>query len=373
MRFIIEREEFLKGLLNASRIIQAKSLDPILNYLKLELNDHQLEITGSNGDLSILTTIPYFSNEKQIIRDASEGAILVNSKLITEIVKRVDGNEVKFDVMDDSIARVEAENSNFKLNVIRANEYREFDFEKNGIEVRLFTKDFVDAVNEVGFCASQKDGRAILTAINIECNSSTLTFTATDGARLGRKELHIENSELFNINVPAKALLEAVRSVTNEEEVSLFISDKKVIIALTNTILNSKLIPESYPNVKNIIPKTFNYYLEVNANEILNAMSRVSLFSTERENIVKLTMQEGKIVVSSKSQQTGSAEEELSLFKFTGDRLEISFNCDYVSGAIRALKSQDVMISFIGEMKPFTVIDKNNESIIQLITPVRTY
>ena len=46
----------------------------------------------------------------------------------------------------------------------------------------------------------------------------------------------VENSELFNVNVPAKALLEAVRSVTNEEEVSLFISDKKVIIALTNTI-----------------------------------------------------------------------------------------------------------------------------------------
>ena len=373
MRFIINREQFLKGLLNASRIIQAKSLDPILNNLKLELNDHQLEITGSNGDLSILTTIPYFIDEKQVIRDASEGSILVNSKLITEIVKRIDGEEVKFDVMDDSIAKIEAENSNFKLNVIRANEYRDFDFDKTGIRVQLFAKDFLDAINEVGFCASQKDGRMILTAINIECNSSVLTFTATDGARLGRKELHIENDELFNVNVPAKALIESARSITNEEEISLYISDKKVIIALQNTILNSKLIPEQYPNVKNIIPKNFNYYLEVNANEILNAMNRVSLFSTERENIVKLSMQEGKVVVSSKSQQTGSAEEELSLFKFSGERLEISFNCDYVSGAIRALKSQDVMISFIGEMRPFTVIDKNNDSIIQLITPVRTY
>ena len=97
------------------------------------------------------------------------------------------------------------------------------------------------------------------------------------------------------------------------------------------------------------------------------------MLTLDRENIVKVTMVEGNVVVSSKSQLSGSGEKILSLFRYTGERLEISFNYHFVVDAIKALGSQDVLLSFIGEMKPFTITDKNDPSNIHLITPVRTY
>ena len=84
-------------------------------------------------------------------------------------------------------------------------------------------------------------------------------------------------------------------------------------------------------------------------------------------------MNEEEITVSSRSQQVGDAKESLQLFKYSGERLQISFNVEYVSAAIRALKSDDVVLSFLGEMKPFTVTRKDDDKVIQLITPVRTY
>ena len=84
-------------------------------------------------------------------------------------------------------------------------------------------------------------------------------------------------------------------------------------------------------------------------------------------------MNENKVEVSSKSQQIGSGVENISNFKFKGDRLEISFNNEYVKSAIKALNCEDVTINFLGEMKPFTILNKNDNSVIQLITPVRTY
>ena len=167
--------------------------------------------------------------------------------------------------------------------------------------------------------------------------------------------------------------MEASKSVSNEEEIVLFISDKKVLFVLKDTTIVSRLISSEYPNTKNIIPKSFYYYLEVNSNEFLSAMDRISLLSVERENSVKITMTDSKVELSSKSQQVGSAVESLNLFKFQGERLEISFNAEFVASAIRALKSEDVLISFVGEMKPFTVTDRNNQNIIQLITPLRTF
>ena len=71
--------------------------------------------------------------------------------------------------------------------------------------------------------------------------------------------------------------------------------------------------------------------------------------------------------------QIGSANETLSTFQFNGDILEISFNSDYVISAIKALKTEDVTIAFIGEMKPFVVKSDKDPSIVQLVTPVRTY
>ena len=84
-------------------------------------------------------------------------------------------------------------------------------------------------------------------------------------------------------------------------------------------------------------------------------------------------MSENKVRVSSRSQQLGSGEESISLFKFNGDDFEMSFNCEYVANAIRALRSEDVVLSFVGEMKPFTVSTKGNKNVIQVVTPVRAY
>ena len=162
-------------------------------------------------------------------------------------------------------------------------------------------------------------------------------------------------------------------SFDEQKVLSLIQSHLFLFFVLNNTIISSRLINGEYPNTKNIIPRSFYYLLEINASEFVSAMERVSLFSIEKDSVVKLTMNEEKVEVSSKSQQVGSAVETISNFRYKGERLEISFNSEYVKSAIRSLKGTDVLLSFLGEMKPFTVTDKNDDSIVQLITPVRPY
>ena len=372
-KFIINRDQFSKSLTNVTKIIQNKSVNPILSNVKIDLNETGLVLIGSNGDISITTKIPLFINDRQIIRDISYGSTLVNAFLLTEIVKRIDGDEISFEIVDDSIAKIETEKSNFKLNSVRSEEYLDIDFSKEGAKITLSSQDFIDSINQVSFAASVKDTRPSLTAVNLESDTSKLIFTATDGARLAKKELNIQIQERLNANIPSKTLNEVLRSITTEQFIEIYISDKKALFVLNNTIISSRLINGEYPNTKNIIPRSFYYLLEINASEFVSAMERVSLFSIEKDSVVKLTMNEEKVEVSSKSQQVGSAVETISNFRYKGERLEISFNSEYVKSAIRSLKGTDVLLSFLGEMKPFTVTDKNDDSIVQLITPVRPY
>ena len=102
-------------------------------------------------------------------------------------------------------------------------------------------------------------------------------------------------------------------------------------------------------------------------------MERVSILSSDREPVVKLSMNEEEVEVSSKSDVNGSANESISTFQYTGERLEVSFNSIFVIDALKALKATDVSLRFQAEMKPFVVVDPKDDSAIELITPMRTY
>ena len=369
----VNTQEFLKTLNNVSRASSSSSTMAYYQYLKLTVVDNGVLLLASNGQFTIESLIPNIQKDKQIVFDKDFGSTLVNSKLINAIVAKLPSDTFTFEIIENGLAKIEANNIVYNLNVVDSSEYPQIDLSAIGIKLILSSKDINDAISQVSFAASQKNTRPQLMAVNTESTSSSIIFTATDGARLARKEIAIDTNGVFSVNIPSKTFIEIARTLDDTKEVEVYVSDKKVLFKTDFTTISTSLIEGDYPNVKNIIPKNFYYYLEVNAEEFLNALSRVSLLSIERENVVKMTMEEGRAIISSKSQQVGSAQEFLNLFRYTGERLEISFNGDYVASAVRALNSNDVLLSFLGEMKPFTITDKNNSNVIQLITPVRTY
>jgi DNA polymerase III subunit beta len=373
MRFKINRDAFLKGLTTANKAIGLKSPIPVLMHIKMVLDDSGLELIGSNNELAIKTTIPYIIGEKEIITDYKHGNALVTSKIVTEIVRKVEGNTIIFELIDDTIIEIGDGRSSFKLNTVRVEEYPELDLEADGVTLELNSKNFIKMVEQTAFAASIKEQRPILMAVNLEANDTKLIATATDSARLARKETQLETPVKFNANVPARVLTEIAHLLEKETDIFIAVSDKKILFSFDQTVVTSRLIGGEYPNTHNIIPKTFNYFLEANTKEIVSAIERVSLLSIERENVVKITMNEDAVEVSSKSAQVGSANEQLSTFAYKGERFEVSFNSEYVLAAIKAAQSEDITIAFLGEMKPFVVRNDKDASQVQLVTPVRTY
>ena len=373
MRLTINREQLLKGLTISARAVGSKVPVPLLLNLKLVLNEKGLTVVGGNNELTISTLIPNMIGEKEIIRNVKFGATLIASKIITEIARRMEGEEIAIEVVDETILKIDDGKSSFKLNSIKADEYPEVDLEPTGIVFDVDSRDFAHLVEQTAFAASSKEQRPILTAVNLEASDGKLISTATDSARLARKEIAIDDIVTFSANVPARTLIEITKMFEGSEKVSLAVSDKKILFSFEHTVVSSRLINGEYPNTKNIIPKTFNYFLEVNSSELISAMERASLLSTERENVVKISMTEDALEVASKSAQVGSANEKISTFQFSGDRLEMSFNSEYVIAAIRAVKAEDVTIAFIGEMKPFVIKNNKDDSVVQLVTPVRTF
>lgn len=373
MRLTIKREEFLKGLAIASRAVASKVAVAVLANLKVDLNENGLFITGSNYDLSIKTQVPYRFNNVDIIRNYKEGATLINAKLITEIVRKMESEEITLDVIDSTIATISDSRSEYKLNCVRPEEYPDLDLEPTGTKLTLSKADFDSLVSQTAFAASTKEQRPILTAMNLEALNGTLTATATDSARMARKTIAIDGSVSFIANVPAKMMIEVDHLLEGMDSVDVAFSDKKALFSLGRTVVASRLVAGEYPNTKNIVPRSTNYRLEVNASDLIKAIDRANILSMDRENVVDLSMSADGVEISAKSQQVGSATEKIDLYKFEGEDLRVSFNSEFVVAAVKALNSEDVTFSFVGEMKPFVVKNTSDDSVIQIVTPVRTY
>lgn len=374
MRFTIKREEFLKGLSICSRAVASKTAIAVLANIKLDLNEEGLYLTGSNYDLTIKTKIPLKTeNGDEIIRNYKEGSALINSKIIVEIARKMDSSEITLEIIDSTIATIGDEKSTYKLNSTRPEEYPDIDLEENGVSFSLPTAQFSSLVDQTAFAASMKETRPVLTALNLEANNGILTATATDSARMARKEIGISQELTFNANVPAKMIVEVEHLLEGTSSVLIAISDKKALFKFGNTVVATRLVAGDYPNTKNIVPKFANYNLEVNAQDLMKAIDRANILSIDRENVVDLTMSDEEVRISAKSSQVGSAVEKIDVFNFNGQPLQISFNSEFVVSAIRALDSEDVIFQFVGEMKPFVIKSPTDDSVIQIVTPVRTF
>lgn len=374
MRLNIDKTQFLKALNCADKAVPSKSAIPVLSNFKLDLNEKGLEITGTNSDLTIKATVPYMVNGKEIIRDAGYGSILVNAHLLTEIVRNVEGSMINFDVIDNATAVISDGKFRSKLNCFRAEEYPDIDLEPSGITFDVRCDALAGMVEQSVFAASSRDTRPILAALNLEAANGKLTATATDSARLAQKSIPLEDEETrFRCNIPARTLADIVKMFEGAEVVRISVSEQKALFQFDRNVVSTRLIPGDYPVTKSIIPERFNYYLEVNAQELLSAMRRISLLSSEKDSAVKLSMKEDGVELSVKNDLSESADERVDTFQFNGDRLDVSFNPNFVIDAIRAVKSEDVTLCFQSDNRPFVVKNPRDDSVVELITPMRSY
>lgn len=370
MQFKILRTELLNALNKVSRAVSSKSPLPVLTGIKFNLTDNELILTGSDSDITIETRIE--KNEKKL-EIKEPGSIVLNGHYISEIVRKIESEFITIEIIDGTLTRIKGERSEFNLNGIKSIDYPKIDLTKRGENFKLDSLILKTIINQTVFATSDKETRPILTGVNFRAADGVLSCIATDSYRLAKKTVSVDESLRFNITIPAKSLNEISKIIEKVEDIEIYVSDRKILFALDNIVIQTRLIDGAFPDTSRLIPTEFAYDLRVDSRDILSAIDRASLLSSDNNNIVKLSMSPDTVMISSKSQEIGSVEEDLASAFYQGEPLNISFSSKYVTDAIRSIAQSKIKILFTGDMKPFIVKSEDDESLFQLVLPVRTY
>ena len=378
MKFEIMRDKLLDGLSDVMKAISQKVAIPILTGIKIEVDEKGMTLTGSDSDITICTFIPAEDNGEQIIRVAEKGSIVLQAKVFSEIVRKLPTNEVIIEVVNGLQTHIQSGKSEFHLIGLDPEDYPVLPEVKDDYLFSLPADLMKSIIRETVFAVSQQETRPVLTGVLWEAKNGGLACIATDSHRLARRlTIPEEMPEVpFSVVIPGKSLQELNKILPdNGELVDIVIADQQVLFKTRGVLFYSRLLEGNYPDTSRLIPLEYKTSVTVNGRLLLQAIDRASLLAREeRNNIVRFSANEGKVIeISSNSPEVGKVEELVEAIGVTGEELNISFSAKYMMDALKAIDGQDITIQFTGAMRPFILKSVDDDSILQLILPVRTY
>lgn len=375
MKFTIKKELLMEALAKVSKAISTKNLIPVLAGIKMELNKKRLLLTASDNDITIQVEIP--KEDEKDFNIEKEGSIIVQGKYILDIVRKLPNKFINVEVIDGFKIRIYTETSEFNLNGIVESEFPNITLEESKDRLEISSEDIKQIVTQTAFASSHEETKPILTGINFNFVGNILECNSTDSYRLARKiiKLNKELTDNYNIVIPSHNLEELVKILDEENDIiEIHIFNNKVLFKYKNLKFQSRIINGTYPNTTNLLPKEYFFNINVKLNQFYSVVDRASILMSDKEkNIVTLETEGNTLYIRSQAAEIGKVEEKMEINNDSGKDIKISFSAKYMMDALKAFSTKHVEINFVGEIKPIIIKSSEDESITQLVLPIRTY
>lgn len=375
MKFQINRNLLDSTLQNVSRGLSNKTPMPILTGVLLNATDDKLILTTTNKEISVQVTLQ--ASKDLLIFET--GSCVVPGKYFVEIIKKLDGDQVEVTLFEENTIKIISNKSDFTLIAYDRNNFPVPDFTKKGNSFELKNKVFKQIIRQTSFACATTENRIILTSVNFELKSNQLLVIATDSYRLAKRSLMLENeAENIKINIPSKSLEELNKILPeNDEIVCITVNPDKILFEYNNIVFMTRLVEGDYPDTSSLLSGKYDFAVTFNRNSLLSSVGRASLFAeSDNLSLIKFNFSSNKenIEISSNSTEVGRVVEDiLPVNKSKDIDFQIAFSAKYLLDALKSFDTNEVSIHFTGEIKPAIITNEDDDSLNQLLLPVRSF
>ena len=377
MKFKIQKKYLLNGIQAVSNAISSRTVIPILTGMKIDILPSKIILTGSNSDMTIQSHIQSIEDDEEIITDITPGSIVLPVPHFPEIIKKLPEDIVSIIVEDNFKTVIRSGKAVFTLYGQSSEEYPQIRMNEGEESLQINVKALKTLIKQTVFAVSPMETRPILTGVNVTTKNNLLTFTATDSHRLALRSIPIDTDiELDNIVIPGKNLQELNKIYDDDAGmIKISFTENQVLFHNNETYFLSRLLSGNYPETSRLIPSESQTKIHIFTKDFIQTIERAALLSNrDQNNVIRLdTIGNNLIEISGNSPEIGNVKEQLDVISIEGEDLKISFSSRYMLDTLRTIDSERVEISFTGPMRPFVIRTPEEENILQLILPVRTF
>ena len=363
MKIICNKQALYEALVNVSKAAADKSTIPALEGVKLRLFDSTLMLTGYDLEIGINTTIPVVS--------ANSGEIVVNSRLFSDIVKRMPTDEIEIDIAENMAVTIIGGVTEYSITALSAAEYPAIPELGEGEEITLSQGVLKSLISETVFAVSTNDTKPILKGELFEIVSHKLNVVAIDGFRLAVRTETVKYDNDIKFIVPSKTLLEVSRLLKDEDiECAIRVTKKQVVFDFSGYTVFSRLLEGEFHNYRGSIPQNSVTEVIISKRELTDCLERASLLINERiKSPVKCLFDNGALKVSCAT-SIGKINDE-NPADITGPKIEIGFNCKFLLDPLKVIKDDKIKLLMNGGNLPMKIVPLKGDEYTYLVLPVR--
>ncbi|MDR0899948.1 MAG: DNA polymerase III subunit beta [Lactobacillaceae bacterium] len=374
MKFSINKSEFVKRIEINNKAISGATLNDVLKGLKITLLDGEMTIVSASTELSIKTTTR--KDEKNNLAILEEGEIIVaNAAYFTDILKRLSGTMVDFEVVNGNQIKISGGQAEFFIPARNAANFPNLPVIDDTKIMTISSPQLLNVIKETIKSAGIKDTRPIFQGLHFLISEHELKGIATDSHRLAQKIIPIENGADVDAVVPYRTLNELASMLPTLPFVKLQFDEVYLVTDMEDVIFYTQLIVGDFPNTDRLIPEEYITTVTVDVADLMPVVERAHLAAKQSNNVViTWNMKDGDLTITTRQTEAGSFKEGVQLKTFEGENLTISMNPEFIKDAVNSLGQDIVEIGFTGNLRPFTIkpVGEKDNNNLQLITPVRT-
>ena len=345
MRFQIEKAKFLSALNMVIGAVPNKATIQVLNNFAIRLEGNSLEISATDLDLGIRVMLD--------VQGESDGAVVVNARKLLDLVKSLIDPKIvniSIEVVDYLVTVRWSERGKASITGFDVSDFQPLPDVADGCVFQLGTSELDFLAGKTLFAVSNDLTRMSLNGAYMETKEGKLIMVATDGHRLGKAYVDIENCTLGKgVIVPPKAIQYALKSVSGESTIEVRISDTYVLFASEGVQIISKLIEGPYPKYEAVIPTNFQRTVQVNRADLFNKITTVISMANARTRMIRLQLDGNQMELSANDPNVGGdSTEALSVIHEGEDVFSIGFNGLYMLDVLKLCQSDDVILKMNG-------------------------
>lgn len=340
---------------------------PILANVRLDASEGWLDVSATDLEVSVVSSLEVTGKASGAPKRSS--STTVDARMLLDVARNAPTDHVRL-VHAKGRLEVTSGESRFKLNTASSDEYPELAGFGKGAEVTVGANILCDAVERVAFAMSMDATRYNINGILFEPQGEKLRLVATDGHRLAVADVGVAANLDASVIVPGRAV-PALLGVMHRGEglATLSVSGGFLSVTVGDTKIAARLVDGQFPDYRQVLPKAPKTTLAVHREEIIAALRRMSLVTTDKNKAVKLTCLTEGVELQSSSPEYGEAREHLE-FDVTGDPIAIGFAAGYLLDALRAFDAETVTMKFSGDLGP-VLLEATGADHFSVVMPIR--
>jgi DNA polymerase-3 subunit beta len=302
-----------------------------------------------------------------------EGEAVLEAERLAAIV-RESAEDVLVLEASDTTCEIRGADSHFKIYGQDPKQYPKVpSFGQARADLTISLEQLQMGIEQCLFATAKESSRYAINGVLWEVKGKKLVLVATDGRRLAQCRVDLQQAPAGEaaekkVIIPARTmgLLQKI-GPREKETVAVKLVDNQVLLSCANVVISSNLVEGNFPKYEDIIPADYDKKLTLPTEGALSGVRRAALLTSEESKGIKLSLSREAMVFSGSSPEAGAAEISMPV-EYGGEPVEIGFNPQFLTDALRVIRTPDFELELGQPDRPGVV--KSGADFLYVLMPI---